>query len=161
VESTQGRGSRFWFRIPARAVDELSADGGKSSQVQSPHRGRILLVEDNAVNRAVVKAMIERLGLQVSLAEDGQQAVDLITSGHTYDVVLMDIRMPVMDGLEATRQIRHWEAAHQHQPVRIIALTASHDKNERQQCTTAGMNDCLSKPVDIHEFKQVFAHLLP
>ena len=109
-----------------------------------PRPARVLVVEDNAVNCLVVQAMLERLGMTVTLANDGAEAVAAIQA-HDVDVVLMDCQMPVMDGYEATRRIR--SSGHPRAQVPIIALTAHALAEDRQRCEAAGMNDYLPKPV--------------
>lgn len=105
---------------------------------------RILLVEDNDINQLVAQSILEGLGMQVEIAENGQIAVDKCRE-NTYDLVLMDLQMPVMDGFEATRQIRTIYSAKQ---LPIIAMTAALEK-DRMQSSAAGMNDHLAKPVEI------------
>jgi len=105
----------------------------------------VLLVEDNAVNRKLATRLLEKLGHRVNEAHDGAIAVAM-TAGHDYDVILMDMQMPVMDGLEATRAIRAREADGRHVP--IIALTANAMSGDRERCIEAGMDDYVSKPIE-------------
>ncbi len=106
--------------------------------------GQVLLVEDNPVNQAVADRMLQRVGVRVTLAEDGRTAVDA-AQRRKFDLVLMDVQMPVMDGLEATRRMRaDQQAKSEHTP--IIALTANAMPHEREQCLAAGMDDFLPKP---------------
>jgi len=124
---------------------EQRAPSSKSSvAIPSASGRRILLVEDNAINQIVATAMLNDLGYAVDLAEDGKRAVEMAARG-SYDLVLMDCQMPVMDGYEATRQIRQLsgEAAR----VPICALTAHAFADERTKVMTAGMNAYLSKPL--------------
>jgi signal transduction histidine kinase/DNA-binding response OmpR family regulator len=111
-------------------------------------KGRILLVENNAINQSVATAMIERIGPSVCLAVNGAAAVDMVRD-QAFDLVLMDCRMPVMDGFEATRRIRAWEAALERgrPAVPIIALTANAMEGDREACVAAGMSDYLTKPI--------------
>jgi CheY-like chemotaxis protein len=104
---------------------------------------RVLLVDDNAINRTVALQMLRRLGLDPATAADGQQAIDA-TRRETYDVVLMDVQMPGIDGLETTRRIRR--SALSRQP-RIVAMTANAIEGDREVCLDAGMDDYLAKPV--------------
>lgn len=117
--------------------------------------GSVLLAEDNPVNQEVAKAMLSRLGLNTVIAHDGKQAVDLIRNHH-YDIILMDCQMPVMDGFEATAQIR------QHlNKIPIIALTANATEDDRTQCLNAGMDDFLSKPYTLDQLQQKILQWLP
>jgi CheY-like chemotaxis protein len=108
---------------------------------------RVLLVEDNPVNQEVAMAILELLGLTVELAENGAIAIDKVRHG-TYDIVLMDMQMPVMDGLTATRAIR---ALAGHERLPIVAMTANVMSGDREQCLAAGMNDHIAKPIDLRD----------
>ena len=151
ADSAPGRGSTFWFDVPLEAALDpvpnavaAAASAGADASPQGPRPARVLVVEDNAVNCMVVQALLERLGMSVTLAHDGAQAVAAIQA-HDIDLVLMDCQMPVMDGYEATRRIR--SSGHRRAQVPIIALTAHALAEDRQRCEAAGMNDYLSKPV--------------
>jgi two-component system, sensor histidine kinase and response regulator len=109
------------------------------------YRGRVLVVEDNAVNQQVTRRFLERLGCQVNIAENGQRAVEFCDR-ERYDLILMDVQMPVMDGLAATREIRRLEGPHRRVP--IIALTASVMTDELERCIAAGMDGLLTKPLE-------------
>jgi two-component system, sensor histidine kinase and response regulator len=108
-------------------------------------RGSVLVVEDNAVNQQVTRRFLERLGCEVEVAENGQRAVEFCTRTH-FDLILMDVQMPVMDGLAATREIRRHETPERRTP--IIALTASAMTDELQRCIAAGMDGLLTKPLE-------------
>ncbi len=152
AESSPGRGSTFWFEVPMdEALDptvpsaaQTAAPSGSASSAVGPRPAHVLVAEDNAVNCLVVQAMLERLGMTVTLAHDGAQAVAAVQA-HDVDLVLMDCQMPIMDGYEATRQIR--SSGHPRAQVPIIALTAHALSEDRQRCDAAGMNDYLPKPV--------------
>ena len=114
---------------------------------------RVLVVEDNHVNQLVATGLLESLGCTVDLAADGIEAVERLTRPHDYAAVLMDCRMPRMDGFDATRQVRKLEPAGRRVP--IIAMTASALEGERERCLAAGMDDYLTKPVDAAELERV------
>jgi len=151
VESREGEGSTFWFTAvfePGQAC--APADSAPAVAVTSGHTARILVAEDNAVNRTVVLAQLQKLGYDATAVNDGQAAVEAIRQG-TCDLVLMDCQMPVMDGFEATRQIRR----SLHSGIPIIALTANAMSADRDQCLSEGMNDYLAKPLDLHRLADV------
>ena len=115
---------------------------------------RVLLVEDNEVNREIAREWLESVEIEVEEAKDGQEALDMIKSG-SYDAVLMDIQMPVFDGLEATRRVRQIpELA----TLPIIAMTAHALKGDRERCLQAGMNDYLTKPIDPRQLISTLAY---
>jgi PAS domain S-box-containing protein len=113
----------------------------------------VLVVEDNQVNQLVATGLLEQLGCTVDVADDGLEAVERVESGREYAAVLMDCRMPRLDGFDATRRIRELERAGRHVP--IIAMTASALEGERERCLAAGMDDYLTKPVDAAELERV------
>lgn len=154
VESEPGRGSRFWFRVVVPRVDALAktahaAELGSGEQVYL--RGRVLVVEDDRINRKVIGGALEKLGINAQVVENGQEAVDLIKSGERFDVILMDISMPVLDGLDATRRIVAWADARGEVAPPIIAVTAHAFPEDRLRCVEAGMVDFIAKPVDFRE----------
>ena len=163
VESTPGQGARFWFTIKARVGAPDAGVPGKISPAatpfskdRSPITGRVLVVEDLATNRIVIKTMLKRLGIDCDDASNGEEAVKLIQSDAVgYDLVLMDIQMPVMDGLKATELIRQWERDHAKARTPIAALTAGAYAEDRQNCKDAGMDDYLTKPIVVVELKAV------
>ncbi|MCO6459579.1 MAG: response regulator, partial [Pirellulaceae bacterium] len=154
VESTPGQGSLFEFTVT------LQLPSGQAPVSRSPGGGepRILLVEDNPVNQRTVEHLLSELGLRAELATDGCQAVERLAS-EEFDLVLMDVQMPHLDGLEATRTIRRREGRDRHVP--IVALTACAMPGDRQRCLRAGMDGYLSKPLDQDQFARTLAAFLP
>ncbi len=118
--------------------------------------GRVLLAEDNTVNQAVAVGMLKHMGLEVEVAANGREAVDKLL-GDDYDIVLMDCQMPVLDGFDATREIRKWELESFERPTAIVALTANALKGDREKCLDSGMNDYLSKPFTAEELYSVLS----
>ncbi|MGR9086533.1 MAG: PAS domain S-box protein [Gammaproteobacteria bacterium] len=133
------------FRPKTEAVDNIPRPAAQSAPNQA--RIRLLVAEDNEVNQIVAKGLLERSGFAVTLANNGKEALDLL-GRQPFDAVLMDMQMPVMDGLEATRNIRKQE---QFSELPIIALTAGVTREERDRCLAAGMNDFASKPINTTE----------
>lgn len=141
--SQEGQGSIFTLEIPLPFSQQtVEVDSNSAHLTQSGHGQSVLLVEDNPVNQTVIEAMLRSLGYQVSLVGDGAQGV-YHAKRHSYAAILMDCRLPVMDGYEATRQIRCLPAC---ADVPIIALTANALQGDREACLDAGMNDYLAKP---------------
>ncbi len=114
------------------------------------HPLRILLAEDNVVNQKLAVRMLEQMGYRADIVSNGLEAVDSIER-QSYDVILMDVQMPEMDGLDATRSIRKLTIAIQ---PRIVAMTANAMQGDREMCMAAGMDDYISKPIRVHELVQ-------
>ncbi len=132
-------------RTPAVAIAPRAERAERDSGNTRAGGPRVLVVEDNPINQAVAEGMLENLGCEVALVENGQLAVEAVRNGQ-FDLVLMDCQMPVMDGYAATRSIRAVESALDREAVRIIGLTASAQPQDRDRCLAAGMNDYLAKP---------------
>jgi PAS domain S-box-containing protein len=151
-----GRGSTFWFMVPFRKVaDAAGAERRIRHTAPAGDRAgkvRILLAEDNDVNRKIALRMLEKSGFHADAVENGRKAVDAVASG-LYDVVLMDVHMPEMDGFAATAEIRGREGESRHTP--IIAMTARAMSGDREKCLAAGMDDYVSKPVRLEELREV------
>ena len=119
---------------------------------------RILLVEDNPINQLVAKSMLDYVGASIDSVENGREAVDLLrTESHRYDLVLMDVQMPEMDGFEATRLIR----SELKLTLPVLAMTAGVMASEREQCIASGMNDFIAKPIDVEEMLRAIVRNLP
>jgi len=168
IDSQPGQGARFWFRVrvafQAQAHEPRLMTAASDAAWVGNLTGVVLVAEDNPVNRMVITAMLGELncsGLKVVVVEDGQQALDHITQGGQPDLVLMDVQMPVMDGLTATERIRLWQAEHGQARLPIVALTASAFEEDRQKCLNSGMDDFLVKPLDIHKLQAMLTRWLP
>jgi PAS domain S-box-containing protein len=172
VDSREGRGSTFWFtavlqlepaaqqQLPGEREDGRFGTPRGTARIRTD--ARILVAEDNATNREVVLVQLQKLGYRANAVSNGAEAVEALQHGGTlrqggYDLVLMDCEMPVMDGFEATRRIRE-----SIQPgIPIIAVTADAMSGDRDRCLSKGMNDYISKPVDLGQLADVLARWLP
>jgi two-component system, sensor histidine kinase len=144
LRSEVGKGSTFKVRLPLQ-VAEPQADADDPDLDVSLDKVQVLVVEDNPANRRLIGALLQPLGLEVIMACNGREAVDLFKLD-MFDVVLMDMHMPVLDGLEATREIRSLSGWGAQAP--IIALTANSSESDRKKCFEAGMTAFMSKPID-------------
>jgi CheY-like chemotaxis protein len=179
-----GKGSTFWFTIPVgkQSVrceqtsfpfaeqprpnfdDEMSDTHDELVRARRRIRGlghvpRVLVVEDNLVNQTVAQRILKKLGCSAVVAEDGQDAVDKIKGG-VFDLVLMDVQMPVMDGMESTLEIRKLEEAEDRRRLPIIAMTAHALKGDRERCMAGGMDGYIVKPINISELTEaIVGHL--
>lgn len=122
--------------------------------------GRVLLVEDNPVNQQVAMKMLQKFGLQAVLASDGREGLEAFKNDH-FNLVLMDLQMPMMDGFECTLAIRDWERDQGLDPMPIVALTANAMPGDRERCLEGGMNEHLPKPVTRDSLHQMVSRWLP
>ncbi len=175
VESHEGEGSVFWFSIsfaypesPVPVQKEVErrvvagATEGKpvQRQIAGAERFKLLVVEDNPTNQEVAAGALRQLGFTVDLASSGKAGV-LMYQENRYDLIIMDVQMPEMDGLEATRRIRDWERSRGLEVnVPIIALTAHAMQRDRERCLEAGMNDHVTKPVSLVTLRSSIARWL-
>lgn len=163
LESESGQGSLFYFSLLlTTAKQTLPTTHPVSNANLSPANAalKILLADDNAVNRLLARRLLNKAGHEVILAENGREALEAWEAERP-DVILMDVQMPVMDGLEATQLIRNLEQDKQFNPTPIIALTANALERDRQQCLAAGMDDFLSKPFQIQALLDVVQRVCP
>jgi CheY-like chemotaxis protein/nitrogen-specific signal transduction histidine kinase len=188
IKDRDGGGSTFWvelslptvaetaLQVPAKpewltrlrtlVVDDIAMNRtiiGAQPEAAPPHMVpaaagyRILVVDDNAINQEIALSLLSEIGYAVTVASDGRQAIDAWKSDH-YDAILMDVQMPVLDGIQATREIRSLEGGKRHIP--IIAMTASAMSGDQQACLAAGMDDYVSKPFTASAFRSTVARWL-
>ena len=157
IQSVEGTGSDFWFELNLPAADAPHEKMPISQALASPAGAlTILVAEDNVINQKVALSLLQKAGHQVHVVADGRAAVEAVRA-RPYDVILMDMHMPEMDGLEATRLIRAMEAPHSGVP--IVALTAAGAVSDVQICLDAGMNYFLSKPIRVDRLRAVLMEL--
>ena len=173
VQSTKGQGARFTLSFPRAQAstkaknlrEQQGPDNGphSASSPRDPRRSQrgplqILVAEDNVVAQKVILRLLERLGHTADIVGDGQEVLEALER-NIYDLILMDVQMPEMNGLEATRQICERYAAAER--PRIIAVTANAMAGDRERCLDAGMDDYLSKPVQLDDLEAVLRQCLP
>ncbi len=157
VTSSLGRGSTFWFEIPAREAGEEASDEDFGSLSLIPPR-RVLLAEDNIVNQEIIKSMLETRGHAVTLVDNGAAAAAAACTLPAFDLILMDLQMPIMDGLSAARAIRSAEASDGRDPTPIIGLTANAMMEDVERCLDAGMESHVAKPIEWGTLFAAMAH---
>ncbi len=158
VESEEGEGSTFWFTIELEDGIRPEEDNLQENEfdIKSIKRMKVLLAEDNLINQKVEKYALEKFGHYVDIAKNGREAYDMFKT-KDYDLVLMDIQMPEMDGLEATKLIRKYEENKiSDNNVRVVALTACVMEGDREKFIQAGMNGVISKPFKLQDMKKLF-----
>ncbi|MDO4272466.1 MAG: ATP-binding protein [Eubacteriales bacterium] len=160
LDSEKGKGSCFYFKIPlkpGKIVNRQAAD----QQENISYKGRnVLLVEDNELNAEIAQLLLENYGFTVEWVQNGKEAVDRVSSARpgTYDLIMMDIRMPVMDGLEATKAIRRMDRPDT-ASVPIVAMTANAFDEDMKKSIECGMNGHLAKPVDVRKLQEILHQL--
>jgi signal transduction histidine kinase/CheY-like chemotaxis protein len=179
VDSQAGQGSRFWFRVKATRLPDVApapptpptpptsrSDPDLTTDTPALPRqalsGHVLVVEDHPMNRLLIQSMLTKMGLSVALAEDGQEGLDRIAADPAIDLVLMDLQMPVMDGLTATLELRRREAeAAKGRHLPVIALTANAYEETREECLLSGFDEFLAKPVSMQRLHEALLRCLP
>lgn len=150
VTSRVGEGSTFSFSIPL-VIAQTSTIAGLASAPPTSGTGKCLVVDDNAVNRLVAQKILLKLGWNVELASGGQEAIALGSSGN-YDLILMDVQMPGVDGLQATKELRKLSTVRQ---TPIVAMTAGASFEDRERCLASGMDDHLPKPINLESVRRI------
>lgn len=162
VESEPGKGSVFWFTVklgknheePINHESSVTVDNSDEQGIPEKNSIRVLIAEDNKINQLVAMNFMKKLGYQADLVENGLEAVEACKKVF-YDLILMDQMMPVMDGIEATAQIRGLGEEAKNPDIRIIALTANAMKGDREILLEAGMDDYIPKPVILKDVKEI------
>jgi CheY-like chemotaxis protein len=156
VQSTPKQGSEFYFEVSLRLTEELpAASAGRSDPpLETPlPAGRVLVVDDDAVNLRVIKMMLSRFSITPTLVASGGEAIERAVN-EPWDAVFIDLRMPGIDGLETTRRIRQRLAG---RPLLIVAMTAKAMDDDRADCMAAGMDDFITKPIKQAELRKRLA----
>ncbi|HWU41989.1 MAG TPA: ATP-binding protein, partial [Bdellovibrio sp.] len=148
VESVYGAGSTFWFTIELPVCEALELRPKMEVSFAKLFKGTVLVAEDQIVNQRVASNYLQKLGLKVEIASQGQMALEKVTQG-SYDLIFMDCQMPVMNGFDATIAIRKFEKENSRKPTPIIALTADAARADDHSYEDAGMNDYLAKPLEL------------
>jgi len=161
IDSVEGEGTAMYLSLPFKLPDERPGQAEPMAAAgRSPAAGtgpRILFAEDDSVNVTVGNRLLEKSGYAVTTAGDGREVLKLL-AGHSFDLILMDVHMPVMDGVEATRRIRASGASYADTP--IVAMTAYAMAGDKEKFLAAGMNDYIAKPVKLEELKAVIERVL-
>ena len=163
MQSLPGKGSTFYFTLPLQPADPLNLPlplaPARAEPVALPPRDvhlRILVAEDEPMNQLLVQRFLSKLGHECTLANNGAHALERLRES-SFDLVLMDVQMPEMDGLQAAREIRAGRAGEEHRDVYICALTAYAMAGDQDRCLAAGMDDYASKPLTLHSLQKVIA----
>jgi CheY-like chemotaxis protein len=162
VKSTEGEGSEFSFELWLRETEDLSGDAAIMDATDKFSDKRALLVDDVEINRVIVTSLLEITGISIDEAEDGPEAVRMFAESpeNSYDIIFMDVQMPLMDGYEATANIRKLDRADA-RTVPIVALTANAFKEDVDKALESGMNAHIAKPVEMDRILEVLFRFLP
>jgi two-component system, sensor histidine kinase len=164
VESMEGKGATFVFTICVHTHEEeyhrlREEERSAKYRVHGERQPNILIVDDHPINRKLMDSMLGKMGMKADMAEDGRQAVEMVAGPKVYDMIFMDLQMPVMDGLEAARLIRQMKPEAE-APV-LVAMTANVMDGIQKRCFDAGMNEYISKPVKISCVKHLISRYVP
>lgn len=156
IESIEGKGSTFWFEVPFVAIAKQLEEASNSGKAKEVAPMSILVAEDNLPNQFLIKAILRKLGHEVTIANNGLEAIEALKLRKTnhFDLVLMDMHMPEMDGLEATYHIRH-DDDHPYNNIPVVALTANSCDEVADSIKKYQLNGCLTKPIDLEKLNQV------
>ncbi|MBT4836109.1 MAG: response regulator [Methylococcales bacterium] len=161
VHSNPTKGVTFWFRLPIQQIDEVEKSSAIGDEkVSRDIRGHVLVAEDNKVNQMVMEGILNNIGMTCEIANNGEEAIELLTE-KDFALVFMDCQMPVMDGYLATQKIRNITSAVKNHKIPVIALTATVMSEERDKCYNAGMDDFMSKPIDVEQLIEKLQQWLP
>ncbi len=163
IESIKGGGTSVYVSLPFRTADaktvENIAANVRTLAKDALREGVVLLAEDDDVNRLATTRFLEKMGVQVVSVINGREALDALTQG-TFCCVIMDVQMPVMNGVEATQAIRTGAVGESHKDIPIIAMTAHAMDGDQEHFLEAGMSDYLAKPVDMQSLKRILLKYL-
>jgi len=161
VESSIGNGSTFWFDLELEVCSSTRGKKKKkSTSATSSFNANILVAEDNPANQELIKYILESLGVTFTIASNGKEAVDLFIEKNNFDLILMDINMPLLDGISAFKQITAYEKENNLKHTPVSALTANAIKGDKEKFLELGMDYYLSKPIDINNLKEFFSIFL-
>jgi len=159
VESREGHGSTFTVELPLTRGEATRAAPSDVVPDSGDRNIRLLAAEDNPTNQQVLAAVMESLGIDIDIVSDGQKAVDAWRVGG-YDLILMDIQMPIMDGIDAAREIRAIEVAEQRKRIPIVALTANALTHQVEEYMQVGMDGHVAKPIEIAKLYEAISAAL-
>lgn len=160
VESEVGKGSTFKFFLDSIISADFEEDDLIYIDEETKFLGKILLAEDNSANQELMKLVLSEIGIECKIASNGKEAVELYKEDSSFDMILMDINMPILNGVEAFYQIRIFEEENNLVETPIVALTANAIKGDKERFLSLGMNSYLSKPIQVDEFKSVASKYL-